>query len=143
MANSGMRIHIVSETGAHESIWRLPTSRTPGAFRLFSSSGLLNDPPSLALYEWKDIDLARSGQIPCYAPISHVWKSSPEVTNLSRIANRPLRIQTRDAQSLPHEISWLGLVQAALAAQRLGCDYLWLDLLCIDQLRNSDREKEK
>jgi Heterokaryon incompatibility protein (HET) len=69
-----------------------------------------------------------------------VWKPSPEVVMISENENRPLKIQTHENRP-PHEISWHGLVQAAHSARFLGCRYLWLDLLCIDQLSH-DGEKE-
>ena len=78
--------------------------------------------------------------MPKYAPISHVWKPSLEVEKISKDADRPLKIQIRNDEL--HEISWHGLVQAGHAAKHLGCNHLWLDLLCLDQVPSTDREKE-
>ena len=40
----------------------------------------------------------------------------------------------------PHTINWLGLVQAAVAARAYRCDYLWLDLLCLNQVSTKDKK---
>jgi hypothetical protein len=133
-----------------ESVWSYEQSdRTPGAFRAISVNELLRTPPSIHLYEWKNHNQAatstdnQNGK-PKYAAISHVWRSSPAVEELCRTLNRPLKIKISDGE---HEISWHGLRQAACAAQDLHCEYLWLDLLCIDQIRrpkdgeSDDREK--
>jgi len=53
-----------------------------------------------------------------------------EAARISNKANRPLLI---DAGENIHEISCLGLTQAAVAAKALKCVYLWLDLFCINQ----------
>jgi len=34
----------------------------------------------------------------------------------------------------------LGLTQAAMAARKLGCDYIWLDLLCLNQRSSGDKK---
>ena len=38
-----------------------------------------------------------------------------------------------------YKASWHGLIQAAMAARHFRCDYLWLDLLCINQCAPDDR----
>ena len=107
-----------------------------------------------------------NSNIPKYATISHSWAASEEVQRISAAANRPLSIdlgekekpkknannddqdtdndndkQNHDhaTEKKLHEISWLGLTQAAKAAQFLGCEYLWLDLACIHQDRHDDK----
>jgi hypothetical protein len=50
--------------------------------------------------------------------------------------------EEKEKEPSTHEISWLGLVQAATAAEDLGCEYLWLDLLCLNQVDSEDRRKQ-
>jgi hypothetical protein len=107
-----------------------------GGFRLFSVQDLLASTPSPRLYQ-----LSGDVAIPAlsrYAAISHVWKPGQEVEQIATEKNQPLRIGgdlTQDAV-----ISWFGLVQAAHGAALLGCEYLWLDLLCIDQYSPGDKK---
>jgi Heterokaryon incompatibility protein (HET) len=85
---------------------------------------------------------------PKYAAISHVWGVSKAVRRISESANRPLRIY-KEAENADHSIiigditiCWQGLVEAAQAARFCGCDYLWLDLFCIDQRRTDDKRMQ-
>ena len=52
--------------------------------------------------------------------------------------NRPLQIDVEG--TAPHTTSWHGLIQAATAAKYLKCDYLWLDLLCLNQRSKNDKK---
>jgi len=115
----------------------------PGAFRMISVSALLRSQRSLELYERNDLDWNNtewkakpSGSWPKYAAISHVWEFSTAVHNICE--RTPERIEISTIKSVnggkPHRIDWRGLVDAARAAERLQCEYLWLDLLCIDQV---------
>ncbi|KAI1158094.1 hypothetical protein F5B18DRAFT_113950 [Nemania serpens] len=93
----------------------------------------------IVLSEWRDLDLNKRGdKFPKYAAISHSWTPSTEVQRLSSIANRPLEIHV--AQESPHQISWHGLCQAARAAHYLKCDFLWLDLICLNQTSPTDKK---
>jgi type VI protein secretion system component VasA len=99
--------------------------------------------------------------------VSHTWMQSEDVMERGKVAGRPLWVQTRlekedgenekemekeqnekqekekrEKEPSTHEISWLGLVQAATAAEALGCEYLWLDLLCLNQVDLEDRRKQ-
>jgi hypothetical protein len=153
------RIHVHSEKPS--SVWKYPQpNRTAGAFRAISVAALRNNPPSIELYEWNDGlnnnggDLQPTEDLPSrpkYAAISHVWKSSKAVENTCRQNRRPLKI-LKESKVAPgsfergeHEISWQGLIEAANAAHHRRCGYIWLDLLCIDQVRNvtDDGEKKK
>lgn len=113
----------------------------PGWLRLITVSDLLEgDNPTLILSEWRGLDITNPGQshVPKYATISHSWAVSDEVQRLSEIADRPLRIDLGDNKY--HTISWEGLVQAAKAAQHLGCDFFWLDLTCVHQNSSEDKK---
>jgi hypothetical protein len=157
-ASQPVRIHIHSENTP--AVWKYPQpNRTAGAFRAVSVVALRNNRPSIELYEWNDglnngraIQPAEDLQSrPKYAAISHVWKSSKAVENICRQKRRPLKIlkESKVASGSfergEHEISWQGLIEAANAAYHRGCGYIWLDLLCIDQVRNvtDDGEKKK
>jgi len=48
----------------------------------------------------------------------------------------------KEKEPSTHEISWLGLVQAATAADDLECEYLWLDLLCLNQVDSEDKMRQ-
>jgi Heterokaryon incompatibility protein (HET) len=142
--------------------WKYGSQGADGALRLFSVEKLLaaarrdnsHETCSIDLYEWEQQSLAwpRDGVtqpkdkhknppgMPAYVAISHTWTPSEDVVKRSKRAERPLLIET--GLSKPHEISWLGLVQAAIAAKVLKCDYLWLDLLCLDQLSNDDKKAQ-
>ncbi|RYP15646.1 hypothetical protein DL766_009358 [Monosporascus sp. MC13-8B] len=124
---------------------------TPGALRLVSVRKLLAAAGTgvIELWEWTGWDawwprddearlvVALPPQWPRYAAISHVWAASDDAARLARDADRPLHIQVDGPE--PHAISWLGLVQAAVTAHAHRCDYLWLDLLCLDQLSAEDK----
>ncbi|OCT47240.1 hypothetical protein CLCR_02254 [Cladophialophora carrionii] len=129
--------------------WSYDGRGTDGLFRLISVSSLLRkDNPELVLTEWAGLDFPHDGlddfhptnpspNMPHYCAISHVWQPSEDAARRSNQANRPLRISLRNGTF--HAISWLGLVQAATAAQYSRCDYIWLDLLCIDQTSPKDK----
>lgn len=136
------------------SSWSYGGTGSSGSLRLISIEKLLrtnNNPPSIDLYEWTQSLLTwpRDGSVlinsfddppgmPFYAAISHIWKQTEEVLRRSRQAERPLLIET--GLEAPHEISWLGLIQAATAAKSLFCEYLWLDLICVDQFSKEDKK---
>jgi hypothetical protein len=133
-----------------DGIWSYERSdRIPGAFRVISVSHLLDTPPSIRLYEWhNENQMVNSNDSDNpkvrYAAISHVWKSSQAVKDLCRDIKRPIKIKKPGD---PHEINWQGLCQAASAAEGFDCQYIWLDLLCIDQIKRpkgaNDHDKEK
>lgn len=113
----------------------------PGWLRLITVSDLLKDDnPTLILSEWRGLDITNPGHsfVPKYATISHSWAASDEVQRLSEIADRPLRIDLGGGKY--HTISWEGLVQAAKAAQHLGCVFIWLDLTCVHQDSSEDKK---
>jgi hypothetical protein len=129
--------------------WSYEGRGTDGLFRLISVEALLRkDSPELVLTEWTDLDFPYDGldefhhakpppNMPRYCTISHVWQPSEDAARRSRQANRPLNVELRNGKS--HTISWLGLVQAATAAEHSRCEYIWLDLLCIDQTSPNDK----
>ena len=121
--------------------------RTPGAFRAFPVADLLRSPPVITLGEWPNLDFQSKDanvatSYPKYAAISHVWRSSEQTAQFARKANRPLFIAIEDGLRT-YEISWLGLVQTAHGAKSLGCEYLWLDFLCIDQVNRHEDRSDK
>ncbi|EXJ57526.1 hypothetical protein A1O7_07874 [Cladophialophora yegresii CBS 114405] len=129
--------------------WSYEGRGTDGLFRLISVSALLcKDNPELFLTEWAGLDFPHDGlddflptnpppHMPRYCAVSHVWQPSEDAARRSNQANRPLRVKLRNGTF--HTISWLGLVQAATAAQYSHCEYIWLDLLCIDQTSPKDK----
>src|SRR5436305_13691003 len=119
------------------------SSYEPGSLRLIAREPLLFvNGPMVDIIEWKNLKLetdpTNTRCRPSYAAISHVWKSSDEVDRIASAVNRPLQI-TIDDDGSTHEISWHGLIQAATAAKFLNCDYIWLDLLCLNQLALDDK----
>ena len=76
--------------------------------------------------------------LPMYTIISHIWDPSEKIIRISRLVNRSLDIDIGSDKA--HTISWHGLIQAATAAKYFECQYLWLDLLCIDQRSVMDRK---
>lgn len=113
-----------------------------GAFRLVKVNELLATDATIVLTEWSDVKLNKPGEtLPKYASISHVWRPSAEAKRLSVAANRPLLIDLEKGKKR-HETSWHGLTQAAKAAQFLGCEYFWLDLLCMHQDNEDDKAKQ-
>ena len=129
-------------------VWSYPSnsnSYVPGALRLIRIDTLLAHGYSeyhvIHLVEFRELNLdwqMRADDLPTYAAISHVWDQSDDVMRISRTINRPLYIDT--GENMPHVISWHGLIQAATAAKQLGCDFLWLDLLCLDQRNDIDKK---
>ncbi|KIW66158.1 hypothetical protein PV04_08359 [Phialophora macrospora] len=129
--------------------WSYEGRAADGLFRLISVEALLRkDNPELVLTEWSGLDFPRDGldeyhhakpppNMPRYCTISHVWQPSEDTARRSKQANRPLTVELRNGQS--HTISWLGLEQAATAAKYSRCEYLWLDLLSIDQTSPKDK----
>jgi len=135
------------------AIWsyRDDGSSTDGALRLISVKKLLASTSSstIELFEWsglktwpRDDPTRLAGTLPRkwprYAAISHVWEPSEDAARLANEANRPLQIDVGKRE--PHRISWLGLVQAATAARAHRCQYLWLDLLCLNQQSHEDKK---
>ncbi|OKL61632.1 hypothetical protein UA08_03378 [Talaromyces atroroseus] len=113
---------------------------TLGELRLITVRDLLEaDNATIILSEWRGLNLVQpSGHVPKYATISHSWAPSEEVQRLSAAAYRPLRIDLGNNKY--HEVSWQGLVEAAKAAQHLGCVFLWLDLVCVHQDSSEDKK---
>jgi hypothetical protein len=118
-------------------------SYNPGSLRLIAREPLLfPESPMIDIIEWSNLKLETNPTntrcLPRYAAISHVWKSSDEVNRIASEVNRPIQITIEDGRSA-HEISWHGLIQAATAAKFWNCDYIWLDLLCVNQLASDDK----
>jgi hypothetical protein len=115
---------------------------TDGAFRAFSVADLLGPKAFIRLSEWKDLRhgdarAEHPANYPKYAAISHVWEESDDTIRIANEKERPLWIKIEDkpiGKQRFKKISWYGLVEAANAANTLGCEYLWLDFLCLDQL---------
>ncbi|KAI9780420.1 MAG: hypothetical protein M1839_006694 [Geoglossum umbratile] len=134
----GRKIHELVEG---KGTWRYPGSLdsfTLGALRLIQVKPLLSKKNSrLLLYEFPALALqgAEGGNIPSYAAVSHVWQPSPAVAR--RENTRPLYITVEEDGT--HEISWLGLMQTAIAARHLKCDYIWLDFVCLNQTSKADK----
>jgi hypothetical protein len=104
----------------------------PGAFRTVSVEALLGNPSCVELVEWPFLSNRLT-----YAAISHVWKFSDTVEKKCKEASRPFVIDTNEGH---HTISWLGLIEVASAARAAGCNHLWLDFLCIDQVGREDKK---
>lgn len=131
------------------AIWTYGKVGINGAFRLVSVLELLSkDNPRIRLTEWYNLSFPRDGlgpglerdappDMPRYCAISHVWEASEDAGQRSKEANRSLEIDL--GKGRVHTISWLGLVQAAIAAESLDCEYIWLDLLCLDQTSAEDK----
>lgn len=123
--------------------------RIEGAFRALSVEDLCKSPPVIRLSEWADLrstsvqGVNEPANYPPYAAISHVWEPSEETARIAKDAGRPLSIIVAEDPPKTHEISWHGLVEAAKAAKKLDCAYLWLDLLCLDQLKRNKRPTDK
>ena len=147
---------LLSSTEADGAVWKYKEdgSHTNGALRLISVKKLLSStgPATIELVEWSSLkawprdDPTRFGdmlprQWPRYAAISHVWEPSEDAARFANEANRPLQIDV--GGSAPHTISWLGLVQAATAARaQHRVEYLWLDLLCLNQQSHNDKRMQ-
>lgn len=159
----GTPLLCMEEGNDSTALWSYGDCGTPGAFRLISVAQLLNpETRSIALYEWTKPELLkfpRDGSVltpelqcprgmPCYAAMSHTWMQSEEVMERARVAGRPVWVQTRldteggEREPSTHELSWLGLVQAATTAEDLDCEYLWVDLLCLNQVDSEDKKKQ-
>jgi Heterokaryon incompatibility protein (HET) len=138
----GNKIHELTEGKGPWSYPERPGIFTPGALRLIQVKPLLSRERSrIVLYEFPESVLqciqGNDGHtLPIYAAISHVWKPSPAIA--SRINTRPLHITLEENGT--HEIGWLGLMQAAIAARHLKCDYLWLDFICLNQTSKADKK---
>ena len=66
-----------------------------------------------------------------------MWECTPWVESKKRATDRLLNLALPENEV--YEMSWLGLIQAASAAKKLECDYLWLDLVCLNQLSREDK----
>lgn len=140
MSEAGALILTCKET--HDKIWCYPSHYVEGAFRLIEIKDLFSTQNSnLNLIEWRDLDLSdTTSEVPKYVAISHSWIPSAEAKRLSDLANRPLMAQVGDDQL--YEMSWHGLCQAAEAVQFFKCRYLWIDLLCLDQSSDADKQRQ-
>jgi hypothetical protein len=121
--------------------WKYSSDFIPGALRLVAVEPLLRSGLSeIHLYEFDGLSLYSLGttSTSSYACISHVWEASLEVQRISRHENRPLGIYLSDSEP-NHTISWHGLTQAARGAKWALCDWLWLDLLCLNQANKGDK----
>lgn len=131
-----------------KALWSYRGKGTPGTLRLISVQCLLySKNPRISLSEWHIPSVTHVGirienrdlpNTPRYCAISHVWNASPGALERSERANRPLLVDL--GESNVHKTSWLGLVQAATAAKWLECEYVWLDLLCLDQTSHEDKK---
>lgn len=137
-----MRDRIIHELKEKENVvWSYPSTFTPGALRLIEVEPLsLKSDSKLVLHEFPELNLEQASNatpsvIPKYAAMSHVWKPSPAIA--SRGNTRALHITIKEGT---HEISWLGLMQAAIAASHLKCDFIWLDYVCIHQTLKEDKK---
>jgi Heterokaryon incompatibility protein (HET) len=118
--------------------WSYSNIGVPGAFRGLLVKDLLSPGSKVVrLFEWTNIEWSRAETIPKYAAISHVWKLSPDVEKAANEANEPLKVDIGNGRI--HTLSTFGLGQAATAAKYLGCEYIWLDLLSINQQSHDDK----
>ncbi|KAI0384187.1 hypothetical protein F5Y04DRAFT_278190 [Hypomontagnella monticulosa] len=138
-----MEGHKIHELTEGEGLWSYPENFTPGAIRLVEVEPLLSRLRGrIVLHEFPGLDLEHAAQavdefaISDYVAISHVWKPSPAVAN--RPNTRPLHIRLQGDNT--HEISWLGLMQAAIAVKFGKCKYIWLDFVCLNQTSDVDKE---
>src|ERR1700737_3212737 len=121
-----------------QRVFRHPWTNTDGYFRLLLVDPLLYGRGSSALHVTHFYMPNDWAHVPRYAAISHVWDSSDEVLEAASTANRPLFVDTGDKQ--PKDISWHGLQQAATVAKHMGCEYIWLDFVCLNQLSSKDKK---
>ncbi|KAF5717828.1 heterokaryon incompatibility protein [Fusarium globosum] len=155
MAPTGPKFLFKYTEGASTPFKYLAASRKAGCFRVVEVKGLLSSPGEVNIYEYPTInfnhdgyekDLQYLGGTSKYIAISHVWSHGAEVDAMLKkmTMTQKLNIQIDNAKPTPHveTISWLGLKQAAHAAYKLGATYFWLDFLCLDQVDQSDKEKE-
>ncbi|KAL6818835.1 hypothetical protein GGI42DRAFT_348046 [Trichoderma sp. SZMC 28013] len=135
---SSITIQVLRESDRRR--WTYGPNYVDGALRLFSVSSLLScDDATISLSEWRELDWNKTAEaLPKYIAISHSWTPSAEVVRISQNANRPLDIEI--GEDSPHTISWHGLQQAALAAQHLKYELLWLDFICLNQTSASDKK---
>ncbi|KAL6800556.1 hypothetical protein J3E68DRAFT_398554, partial [Trichoderma sp. SZMC 28012] len=135
---SSITIQVLRESDRRR--WTYGPNYVDGALRLFSVSSLLScDDATICLSEWRELDWNKAAEaFPQYIAISHSWTPSAEVARISQNANRPLDIEI--GEDSPHNISWHGLQQAALAARHLKYDLLWLDFICLNQTSSSDKK---
>lgn len=131
------RIHELADESSQKATWRYPRSCSPGALRLIQVAPLLpKTRPRLVLDEFSSIALDLDDSRPKYAAISHIWQPSPAVAR--SVNTRPIYIILERGET--HVISWHGLMEAAIAARHLKCDYLWLDFICLDQQSSHDKK---
>ncbi|KAL6897701.1 hypothetical protein GGI43DRAFT_409696 [Trichoderma evansii] len=135
---AGIKIQVLRESDQEH--WAYDSNYVAGAVRLFSVSDLLaRDDAKITLSEWRELDWNKKDDMfPKYVAISHSWTPSAEVIKIAKNANRPLDIEI--GEDTPHTISWHGLQQAALAAQHLKCELLWLDFICLHQTSPVDKK---
>jgi hypothetical protein len=139
---AGKKIHELTEGKGSWSYPERSGSFTLGALRLIQVKPLLSKERSrIVLYEFPESVLQciqgnDGSTLPIYAAISHVCKLSPAIA--SRTNTRPLHVTLEENGT--HEIGWLGLMQAAIAARHLKCDYLWLDFVCLNQTSKADKK---
>jgi hypothetical protein len=133
-------VRIMQSKERDRLVWWYGRDKTDGLLRLISVSDLLYTEPTITLseWQWRGLESSYAGQERAkYAAISHAWEPSNAVKDLSRVENRPLEIVVNDNRR--HTISWHGLRQAAKAARFLGCEYIWLDLLSLNQISDADK----
>ncbi|KAH8586697.1 hypothetical protein B0O99DRAFT_557695 [Bisporella sp. PMI_857] len=136
-----LEVRIMQMKERDNQVWWYGNDKTDGLLRLISVNDLLSTDAAITLSEWRGLDLSRSGpERPRYAAISHAWEPSDAVKELSMAANRPLKILIDGNKR--HIVSWHGLRQAAKAAERLGCEHIWLDLVCLNQVSDNDKKAQ-
>ena len=142
MSPSGRLIDTIYFDENHSSNpWKYENkaSRTPGAFRAFEVDGLLKTPPKIRIFEWADLRYSNQREVrnrrlyPKYAAISHVWDMSKDVRKILSGSDN-LSIKTDQYATPVLKLGWDGLQTAAWAARLVRCDYIWLDLICLDQV---------
>ena len=122
---------IKGQRKSEEKKWKYEKYIMPGKLRLITTASILEDDPWIIVLQYPHLDISKSSHdMPRWAAISHSWKASAEVGELSWKAGEPLHIEVEE-ETLHTDnintISWHGLRQAAKAAEYLGLDFLWLD----------------
>ena len=117
-------------------------SRIPGAFRAIHVSALLNHPAEIQVWEWSDRrhghHANKKHHYPHFIAISHVWHMRDPIREEIEQNRGILTVET-DSKSMPQfRLSWEVLRTVAKVAKHEDVHWIWLDLLCMDEVTKPD-----